>query len=112
MTKLVTGLGAVAATIFYLAQAGVFLGTSTGVVREHCLDVESSLVAQRADVDSKWTYVLWPPMPLANADPSGTCVRNSPLREVLAKADVWKLHSPEDQVRTHLEKAVFDATSR
>jgi hypothetical protein len=84
-----------------------------GVVREHCLDVDSSLAAQRVDLDSKWTYVLWPPMPLANLDPSGTCVRNSPLREAMAKAGVWKLDSPDAQVRTHLEKqGAFDTTSR
>jgi hypothetical protein len=112
MSKLLTGLGAIAATVFYFAQASVFFGTSLGVVREHCLDVESSVAAQRVDVDNKWTYILWPPLTLANLDPSGTCVRSAPLREALGAIGVWKLDSPEEQVRVHLEKqGAFDATS-
>jgi hypothetical protein len=78
-------------------------GTSFGVVREHCADLDQ---ARRgiAEVDSGWTYTLWPPVFFSNVDPTGGCVRNSPLREGLAELGVWELDSPEAQVREHIRK--------
>lgn len=73
------------------------------MVREHCLDLDASSRAE-ADVDSKWTYILWPPLTFANLDPAGTCVRNSPLREALGALGIWELESPEEQVREHIQE--------
>lgn len=83
-----------------------FMGASFGVVREHCVDVENSSAETGIDIDNKWSYILWPPGPLANLDPAGGCVRNSPLREALNAAGLWELPSPEAQVRDHVQGQV------
>lgn len=104
MSKLFEGLGVAAGVVLVLTQIILFSGTSMGVVREHCLDLESSTAAQAIDLDSGWTYILWPPMTFANLDPSGRCVRNAPLREALSKTGIWRLPSPEEQVVEHLRE--------
>ena len=85
-----------------LALMVFVLGTSLGVVREHCLDVPASRAAQAVVVEKHWTYVLWPPFIFASADPAARCVRNSPLRQGLDAIGIWKLPSPEEQVRRHV----------
>jgi hypothetical protein len=88
-----------------LAQFAMFVviaGTSIGAVREHCLDVGESEALQRVEVDTGWTYMLWPPLVFASLDPAGRCVRNSPLREGLAYIGLWELPSAEEQVREHV----------
>lgn len=96
-------LGTVVGFLFLLLQIIVWGGTSLGVVKEHCLDTELSRSTNSVQVNSSWTYILWPPLIFANADPSGTCVRNSPLREGLNSMGVWALPSPEEQVHDHIE---------
>lgn len=98
-----------AATVAVVLQLVVFVlvaGTSMGVVREHCLDLEASSVETGADIDEKWTYILWPPLALSNLDPAGGCVRNSPLREGLNAVGIWPLPSAEAQVREHVEQQI------
>lgn len=96
---------------------GLFLGLATmvlslafgsGIVREHCLDVETSQAIGGVNVDTKWTYILWPPLPFASLDPPGRCVRNQPGREALDYVGVWELGEPEEQVREHAEEQVRD----
>lgn len=104
MRGTIQGAGLVLGVLFVLAQAVFWGGTSIGVVREHCADVDRSLAAERPVVESKWTYVVFPPLIFANLDPAGTCVRNSPLREALAELGVWELPSPEEQVDRHIQE--------
>lgn len=100
-------LGFTALVLINLAIAG----SSLGVVKQHCLDVESSIQAESADVDSSWTYILWPPLFFANADPMDkVCVRNSPVREALGASGVWELGTPEEQLRLRVED-VLEAQS-
>lgn len=97
MRTFIAVVGLIAGLLFISAQFVFWAGTSLGVVREHCV-VDSG--APR--VESKWTYILFPPLFFANQDPPGTCVRNSPLREGLAAAGIWELPSPERQVADHI----------
>ena len=99
--------GGVLAVLFVVAQIVVWGGAGFGVVREHCLELETSTATQ-PDLDSKWTYVLWPPSFLANLDPPGTCVRNSPLHEGLSELGVWELPPPGEQVREHIVEQLRD----
>jgi hypothetical protein len=93
---------------FLLAQLVLFLGTSFGVVREYCLDEDASRATNSVQVESSWTYILWPPLFFANTDPPGRCVRNSPLREALGAVGVWNLPpSPEQQVKDHIESQLL-----
>ena len=96
-------LGAVLGTVFFLTQVVFWGGTSLGIVREHCLNMEASGATNSVKVDSSWTYILWPPLIFVNVDPSGRCVRNSPLREGLEAVGIWSLPSPEKQVAEHVE---------
>lgn len=96
-------LGGLVGFLFLLTQVIFWAGTGLGVVREYCLDEQASRATNSVQVDSGWTYVLWPPLIFANADPTGTCVRNSPLRQGLDAVGVWSLPSPEEQVRGHIE---------
>jgi hypothetical protein len=89
--------------LFLLAQVIFWGGTSFGIVREYCADIEASRSTNSVQVESSWTYVLWPPLFFANTDPPGRCVRNSPLREGLSAIGIWSLPSPEEQVRKHIE---------
>lgn len=98
-----TWLGALIGLLFLLAQVVLFFGSSSGVVREYCLDGNASRATNSVQVESSWTYILWPPLFLANVDPPGRCVRNSPLREALGAVGIWDLPSPEQQVKDHLE---------
>ena len=101
--------GAVGALLLVVAQLLFFalvLSTTTGAVREHCADVQSSERLGFVDVDSNWTYIVWPPLIFSSLDPAGYCVRNSPLREGLAAIGVWDLPSPEEQVRRHVLEQV------
>ena len=111
MRQVAAGVGGLLAFLFVLAQIIFWSGTSLGVVREHCLDLEASSRAS-ADVDSKWTYILCPPLTFANLDPDGTCVRNSPLREGLEVIGIWDLPSPEEQVREHLQEQLDEQAPR
>jgi hypothetical protein len=99
-------LGLVVGLLFIGTQLIFWGGTSLGVVREHCLNVEASRSTNSVKVESGWTYVVWPPLIFANVDPTGQCVRNSPLREGLDAIGVWSLPSPEDQVREHIEDQI------
>lgn len=101
------GIGLVIA--FQVAVFVVLIGVNTGVVREICLDERASMAAGRVEVDSGWTLILWPPFVFANIDPAGRCVRNSPLREGLSAVGVWKLPSPQEQVRQHIESQLGQA---
>lgn len=89
--------------ILLLPQVLLWGGTSLGVVREYCLDESASVATKSVQVDSSWTYVVWPPLLFANSDPPGRCVRNSPLREGLSAIGVWDLPSAEKQVKQHIE---------
>lgn len=104
MRNIATGIGGLLAVLFVLAQLLFWFGTSLGVVREHCADAETSSPESGLDVDSSWTYILWPPLVFANADPAGTCVRNAPLREALDQVGIWDLPSAEEQVADHLRE--------
>lgn len=98
MTKVTAGVGALLGLAFTI----VVFTTSLGVVHEICLDPRASAATSSIVVETHWTYVLWPPGPLASLDPSGRCVRNSPLREALSASGIWKLPSGEQQVRRHI----------
>jgi hypothetical protein len=101
MGALAGAVSGLLAVVLVSAQFVLIAGTTMGVVREHCLDLESSSGAT-VDIDSGWTYVLLPPLMFANVDPAGGCVRNSPLREALAGVGVWDLPSAREQVRRHV----------
>jgi hypothetical protein len=94
-------LGGVVGFAFLLSQVIFWSGTSTGIVREHCLDVDASERTQSVQVDSHWTLILFPPMLFSAADPAGRCVRNTPLREGLAALSIWSLDAASEQVRVH-----------
>jgi len=98
-----TALATLLGLAFILAQVVLFFGTSFGVVHEYCFDESASRATNSVQVESSWTYILWPPLFLANTDPEGRCVRNSPLREGLGAVGIWMLPSPEQQVKDHLE---------
>lgn len=85
-------------TVIGLLLLLFFLSTSTGVVYESCADPNS----RTGDVESHWTYVLLPPLTLANIDPDGSCVRHSPLRQGLSAVGIWQLPSPRQQVFNHI----------
>lgn len=95
-------LGGLIGGLVSLAFMALVLSTSSGAVREYCLDVPASQAAQAVVVDKHWAYVLWPPLIFASQDPPGLCVRNSPIRQALDAVGIWKLPSPEEQVRRHV----------
>jgi hypothetical protein len=103
MAKLGEALGGILLGAFLIAQIIFWGGTSTGVVREYCLDVAGSQATQRVVVESHWTYILWPPLFFSALDPPGRCVRNTPLHEGLSAVGIWSLPSPEEQVRDHVQ---------
>jgi len=96
----------IAGFLFILAQAIFWLGSSTGIVREYCLDVPASRATNSVQVESSWTYVMWPPLIFSSADPGGRCVRNTPLHEGLSALGIWKLPTPEQQVREHIAEQI------
>jgi hypothetical protein len=95
-------IAGVAGLLFVLAQVVFWIGSATGIVREYCLDVPASRATNSVQVESSWTYVMWPPLIFSSADPPGRCVRNTPLHEGLSAIGIWKLPSPEQQVREHV----------
>jgi hypothetical protein len=94
-----------------IALGLVFLSTSLGAVREYCLDTKATAASHSIVVEKHWTYVLWPPFFFASNDPPGRCVRNSPLREGLSAVGIWKLPSPEEQVRRHIASQLKDGAA-
>jgi hypothetical protein len=102
MRSALDAIGALIGGLLGLVMTFVVLSTSLGVVREDCLDVPATQAAQRIAVDKHWTYILWPPFTLASSDPPGRCVRNSPVRQGLDAVGIWKLPTPEEQVREHV----------
>jgi len=84
--------------LFITAQAALM----SPVIQERCLEADASAATRSVQVDTHWTYIVWPPFALASLDPPGTCVRNSPLHVGLDAVGVWKLPSAEDQVRQHI----------
>jgi hypothetical protein len=89
----------VVGTVFLLLQVGL----AAPVVREHCADDLQSIVAtQEVQIDSKWTFIMWPPLYFAPLDPAGRCVRNSLAREFADTIGVWKLPDAKEQVRQHV----------
>lgn len=102
MRDYLTGAGVLLMAVAAFAVNSAVIGSATGVVREHCLDTDASNRAGAVEVESKWTYMLWPPGPLASVDPPGRCVRLSPLHEALSAVGVWKLSPATVQVRQHV----------
>jgi hypothetical protein len=96
------------ATVVSVICPAVEIGTGTGIVKEHCLNTGASQAAQAVRIHSHWTYVLWPPLNLSALDPSGQCVRNSPLREALNTTNIWKLPVAEEQVCQHVLRQYRD----
>lgn len=96
---MVGGLAAIIVIAFSLSVAAP-------VTREHCLDAAASESTRQILVHSKWTPIVWPPPPVVSADPRGLCVRNSLIREGLHQIGIWKLQTPEEQVRDHLRDQV------
>jgi hypothetical protein len=80
-------------------------GFGTGAVREHCIDSAASNEAGEVLVDSRWTYVVWPPLVFAGTDPPpGRCVRNHPGTAGLQYLGVRDLGGPREQVRRRLRE--------
>jgi hypothetical protein len=102
MEKIGAVIAGVVGAIVSLAFLAFVISDGLGVVREYCLDIPASKAAGTVVVDKHWTYVLWPPSVLAANDPPGRCVRNSPLRQGLDAIGLWKLPTPEEQVRRHV----------
>lgn len=98
MTNLKEIAGALLIVPLLAFQALVFT-SSSGIVHEHCLAKNAQSIR---DVESGWTYVMWPPLVLAHVDPPGRCVRNSVGREVLSLVGIWPLGTPSEQVEAHL----------
>src|SRR5215207_8588708 len=92
----------VLSAVVALSVKAELIATFSGVVREHCLDVEASQQSGMVNIDSHWTYILWPPLMFAANDPPGRCVRNNPTRVALDELGIWSLPSPEAQVRRHI----------
>lgn len=92
-------LGAGLIGILIFATQVLFLASATGVVKEHCLASEPTSLQ---DVESGWTYILWPPLIFTAIDPPGRCVRNTIARELLGTVGIWPLGTPAEQVDAHL----------
>ena len=99
--KLVSAVGVLLASAFMLAQLVFWLGSSTGIVYEICLDPERSKPGMVA-VEGHWTYVFFPPLLLSSIDPPGRCVRNTPLHQGLSALGIWTLPPPERHVVGHI----------
>ena len=99
--RVVSAVGVVLASAFMLAQLVFWLGSSTGIVYEICLDPERSAPG-RVVVEEHWTYVFFPPLMLSSIDPPGRCVRNTPLHQGLSAVGIWRLPPPEQQVEDHI----------
>ncbi len=94
-------------TVFLLFQ----LGLLSPVVREHCLSVDKSEDAGDVQVDSGRPFIVSFPF-FAGIDPPGRCVRNTQSRELLSAIGVWRLPSPEEQVRKHVEEQLREQQDR
>lgn len=97
----VRDFGATLIGIVVLGLQVFLLASATGVVKEHCLAGNAQDIQ---DVESGWTYILWPPLVFTALDPAGRCVRNTIAREALGKAGIWPLGSPAEQVKSHLRR--------
>lgn len=98
LERIAGAIGALLGLLFLAAQ----LALGFGVVREHCLNATATKATGSIQVDSHWTYIVWPPLYFSAADPAGRCVRNSPLHEALSYIGIWKLPPPTEQVRRHI----------
>lgn len=92
-------LTGVALGILAFGLQAFFLASATGIVKEHCLASNAENIHQ---VESSWTYIIWPPLIFTALDPPGRCVRNTIAREALGKAGIWPLGTPSEQVDAHL----------
>jgi hypothetical protein len=95
---------------FALAVNAAVIGTFSGVVREQCLDTGASKRTGGVEIDSHWTYIVWPPLMFAANDPHGRCVRTNPARVALDHLGIWPLPSPELQVRKHIADQLQNGT--
>jgi len=102
MDRVAERIGGLLAVVVSIVVTVIVLGTCSGVVQERCASTVAVSATGAVQVDSHWTYVLWPPLFLASIDPAGRCVRNSPLHVGLSAIGLWKLPSAEDQVRQHI----------
>jgi hypothetical protein len=102
VSKATETIGAILGALVGLFLMFVTVSSSLGVVREYCLNVPASEAAHTVVVDKHWTYIAWPPVMFSAVDPPGRCVRNLPLRQALDAVGIWKLPSPEEQVRRHI----------
>lgn len=100
--KVISGIGGVLATFFLLAQFVFWVGSATGFVWQICLEPEGA-PPERARVVEGVVYVFFPPLIFSSIDPPGSCVRNTPLHQILSAAGVWELPPPEVQVEDHLK---------
>jgi hypothetical protein len=100
-------IGALLGILFLVVQ----LTLGSGVVREHCLDVRASQATGTVQVDSHWTYIVWPPLYFAALDPAGRCVRNTVLHEALSYLGILKLPSPTEQVRRHIASQLHNGST-
>jgi hypothetical protein len=92
-------------TLLGLAALVFFAGFGSGVVREHCIDSAASNATGEVQVDSRWTYIVWPPLVFAGKDPPpGRCVRNQPGTAALQYLGVRDLGGPNEQVRKSLQE--------
>jgi hypothetical protein len=88
-----------------LAALVLVAGFGSGVVREHCIDSAASNAVGEVLVESRWTYVIWPPLVFAGNDPSdGRCIRNHPGTAALQYLGVRDLGGPNEQVRRSLRE--------
>ena len=96
----VQDLAGVILGILVFGLQAFFLASATGIVKEHCLASNAENIQQ---VESGWTYILWPPLIFTALDPPGRCVRNTIAREALGKVGIWPLGTPSEQVEAHLK---------
>lgn len=111
MRKAGEALVALLGFLISLVMFFLVASTSLGVVREYCLNTVATEAAGTVVVDKHWTYILWPPLVLSGNDPPGRCVRNTPIRQALDAVGIWKLPSPEEQVRRHVVEQIQQSNS-
>lgn len=107
LERVAGAIGVLLGLLFLVVQ----LGLGSGVVREYCLNVQASQATGTVQVESHWTYIVWPPLYFAALDPAGRCVRNAPLHEALSYLGIWKLPSPTEQVRRHIASQLHSGST-
>ena len=91
--------------LIWLAPLVLIAGFGSGAVREHCIDSDASNATGEVQVDSRWTYIAWPPLVFAGTDPpDGRCIRNHPGTAALQYLGVRDLGGPAEQVRKSLRE--------